>query len=159
MRQNTHLDRWLSCILKNKPATRWPQDDVIKLEHFPRYWTFVWGIHRSPVNSPHKGQWRGALMFSLICAWTNGWVNHRDAGDLKHHRAHYDVTAMPHLSNLAGNPAHSQVGRYSLLSTWHRWHWLKMLGMPNTLFLHSCVWRRNPLDTLGEIHSSISIQE
>ena len=31
------------------------------------------GIHRSPVNSPHKGQWRGALMFSLICAWTNGW--------------------------------------------------------------------------------------
>ena len=26
------------------------------------------GIHRWPVNSPHKGQWRGALMFSLICA-------------------------------------------------------------------------------------------
>ena len=43
-------------------------DDVIKWKHFPRYWPFVWGIHRSPVNSPHKGQWRGALMFSLICA-------------------------------------------------------------------------------------------
>ena len=28
-------------------------------------------IHRSPVDSPHKGQWRGTLMFSLICAWTN----------------------------------------------------------------------------------------
>ena len=42
--------------------------DVIKWKHFPRYWPFVWGIHRSPVNSPHKGQWRGALMFSLICA-------------------------------------------------------------------------------------------
>ena len=51
-------------------------------------------IHRSPVNSPHKGQWRGDLMFSLICAWTNGWVNDRDAGDLRHHRAHYDVTVM-----------------------------------------------------------------
>ena len=36
--------------------------------HFPRYWPFVLGIHRSPVNSPHKGQWRGAVMFSLICA-------------------------------------------------------------------------------------------
>ena len=43
-------------------------DDVIKWEHFPRYWPFVRGIHRSPVNSPHKGQWRGALMLSLICA-------------------------------------------------------------------------------------------
>ena len=43
-------------------------DDVIKWKHIPRYWPFVWGIHRSPVNSPHKGQYRGALMFSLICA-------------------------------------------------------------------------------------------
>ena len=47
-------------------------DDVIKWKHFPRYWPFVRGIHRSPVNSPHKGQWRGALMFSLICVWING---------------------------------------------------------------------------------------
>ena len=45
-------------------------------------------------NSPHKGQWHGALMFSLICAWTNGWVNNRDAGDLRRHCAHYDVTVM-----------------------------------------------------------------
>ena len=49
------------------------------------------GIHRSPVNSPHKGQWRGALMFSLICAWINGWVNNRVAGDLIRHRAYYDI--------------------------------------------------------------------
>ena len=47
-------------------------DDVIKWKHFPRYWPFVWGFRRSPVNSPHKGQWRGALMFSLICVWING---------------------------------------------------------------------------------------
>ena len=46
------------------------------------HWPFVRGIHRSPVNSPHKGQWRGALMFSLICAWINAWVNNREAGDL-----------------------------------------------------------------------------
>ena len=69
-------------------------DDVIKWKHFPRYWLFVWGIHRSPVNSPHKGQWRGALMFSLICVWINGWVNNREAGDLRRYRGHYDVTVM-----------------------------------------------------------------
>ena len=43
-------------------------DDIIKWKLFPRHWPFVRGIHRSPVNSPHKGQWRGALMFSVICA-------------------------------------------------------------------------------------------
>ena len=76
------------------------QDDVIKRKHFPRYWSFVRGIHRSPVNSPHKGQWRGVLMFSLICAWTNGWVNNRDAGDLRRHRAHYDVFVMCRIAEL-----------------------------------------------------------
>ena len=69
-------------------------DDVIKWKHFPHYWPFVRGIHRSPVISPHKGQWRGALMFSLICVWINGWVNNREAGDLRRYRAHYDVTVM-----------------------------------------------------------------
>ena len=69
-------------------------DDVIKWKHFPRYWPFMRGIHRSPVNSPNKGQWHRALMFSLICVWTNGWINNRDAGDLRHHRAHYDVIVM-----------------------------------------------------------------
>ena len=61
---------------------------------FPPYWPFVRGIHRPPVNSPQKGQWRGALMFPLICAWINGWVNNREAGDLRRHRAHYDITVM-----------------------------------------------------------------
>ena len=69
-------------------------DDVIKWKHFPRYWPLVRGIHRSPVNSPHKGQWRSVLMFTLICSWINGWVNNREAGDLKRHRANYDVTVM-----------------------------------------------------------------
>ena len=48
---------------------RQSHDDVIKWKHFPRYWPFVRGIHQSPVNSPHNGQRRGALMFSLICVW------------------------------------------------------------------------------------------
>ena len=69
-------------------------DDVIKWKHFPRYWPFVRGIHRSPVNSLHIGQWRGALMFSLICAPIKGWVNNGEAGDLRRYRSHYDVTVM-----------------------------------------------------------------
>ena len=66
-------------------------DDVIKWKRFPRYWPFVRGILRSPVNFPHKGQWRGALMFSFICARINGWVNNREVGDLRLQRAHFDV--------------------------------------------------------------------
>ena len=50
----------------------------------------------SPVTGEflHKGQWRGALMFSLICGWINSWVDRGEAGDLRRHSAHYDVTLM-----------------------------------------------------------------
>ena len=68
--------------------------DIIKWKHFPHYWPFVWGIHWSPVNSSNKGQWHGALMFSLIRAGINGWVNNREAGDLRCHHSHYDATVM-----------------------------------------------------------------
>ena len=61
-------------------------------KHFPRNWPFEREIHRSIVQSPHKGQWRVALMFPLIWAWTNGWENKQDAGDLRRHCAHYGVT-------------------------------------------------------------------
>ena len=70
------------------------QDVVIKWKHFLCYWPLVWGIHRSLVNSPRKSQWCRALMFSLICVWTNIWANGLDAGDLRHHHARYDVTVM-----------------------------------------------------------------
>ena len=69
-------------------------DDVIQWKHFPRHWPFVWGIHRSPVNSHHKGQWREALMSYLICTRLNDWVNNRGAGDLRRRRGHYEVTVM-----------------------------------------------------------------
>ena len=51
------------------------------------------GNCQSSVNSSHKGQWRGVLGFSLMCAWTNGWVNNRDPCDLRRHGAYYDVIA------------------------------------------------------------------
>ena len=74
------LIQWL-LLLAETLLSHTSHDDVIKWKHFPHYWPFVRGIHRSPVNSPHKGQWHGAYMFSLICAWINGWVNNREAGD------------------------------------------------------------------------------
>ena len=70
--RNTADSVHISCLLVSS------HDDFIKWKHFPRYLPFVRGIHRSPVNSPHKGQWRGALMFSLICAWKNCWATNRD---------------------------------------------------------------------------------
>ena len=69
-------------------------DDVIKWKHFPRYWPFVQGIHQSMVNSPHQSQWCVALVFTLICARINGWVNNHEPGDLKRHRTHYDLIVM-----------------------------------------------------------------
>ena len=55
------------------------------------------GIYRPPVDSPHKGQWRRALTFSLICARTKGWADNRDTIDLSRYCAHYDVTVMVNL--------------------------------------------------------------
>ena len=66
-------------------------DCIIKWKHFLHEWPFVRGIHRSLVNSPHKGQRHRALMFSLICIGINDWVNNRETGDLRCDRAHYDV--------------------------------------------------------------------
>ena len=57
---------------------------------FLRYWSFM----RWPVNSPHKGQWRGDLIFSLVCDWMDGWVNDREADELRRHRIHYEVIVM-----------------------------------------------------------------
>ena len=99
-------------------------DDVIKWKHFPRYWPFVRGIHRSLVNSPHKGQWRGALMFTLICVRVNGCVNNREAGDLRRYCAHYGVTIMTYNrfgdDPIARQPIHesANVLRSSLIEIW-----------------------------------------
>ena len=87
---------WCSCDITTEYNARKPHItcDFIKWKHFPGYWPFVWGIHRSPVNSTQKGQWRGALMFSLIYARINGWVNIGEADDLRRHHPHNDVIVM-----------------------------------------------------------------
>ena len=87
-------------ISPNLVPTLWDRLDTTdtwwrhQMETFPRHCPFLRRIHRSPVDSPHKGQWRRALMISLSCAWTNGWANRRNAGDLRRHRTHYAVTVM-----------------------------------------------------------------
>ena len=65
-----------------------------QMETFSALLAICAGNHRSPVNSTHKGQWRGALMFSLICAWINVWENNRKVGNLRRYRTHYDVIVM-----------------------------------------------------------------
>ena len=69
-------------------------DSVTKWKHFPCCWPFVRGIHRWPVDSPHKGHRRVTSMLSLSCAWTNVWANNRYTGDLTRHCAHYYVTVI-----------------------------------------------------------------
>ena len=81
------------------------------------------GNSPGPVNSPHKGQWRGALMFSLICAWINAWVNNREAGDLRRHCGHYDVNEM------------ASEQKHIIFMTWYKivvcsmWCWTVMSGI------------------------------
>ena len=79
---------WYRTIAGDMFMTWWRH----QMETFSALLVLCAGIHRSPVNSPHKGQWRGDLMFSLMWAWTNGWANSRQAGDLRSHR----VTSVMH---------------------------------------------------------------
>ena len=65
-----------------------------QMETFSALLALCAGNSPVPVNSPHKGQWRGALMFSFICAWINDWINNRQAGDLRRHCGHYYVNIM-----------------------------------------------------------------
>ena len=69
-------------------------NDVIKWKHFPRNWSFVRGIHRSPANSLLKASDAELWCFSLICAWISAWVNNCEAGDLGRYCAHYDVIVL-----------------------------------------------------------------
>ena len=95
-----HYDRPICMELCGSHTLILYHDDVISWKHFPCYWPFVRGIHRTPVNHPHKGQWRGALVFFFICAWMNGWVNNREAGDLTRHCAYYDGTIIQQMHSL-----------------------------------------------------------
>ena len=92
-----------SCSFYREYHNSWNCNKIIfhtwwrnQMETFSALLALCAGKSPDPVNSPHKDQWRGALMFSLICARINDWVNNREAGDLRRYRAHYDVNVMHH---------------------------------------------------------------
>ena len=114
-----------------------------QMETFSALLAICAGIHRSPVNSPRKGQWRGALMFSLICVWINGWVNNREAGDLRRYRSHYDVIVMWLQENqfilqlllLIPNPTYTAI---CLIITAH----ITLYHQCNYIVMHNDTWNK-----------------
>ena len=108
----------------------------------PLWWEFT-SCRWIPLT---KGQWRGALIFSLICAWTNEWVNNRDAGDLRRHRAHYDVTVM--IIQINADTVHPiehahgfiEISYGCIISAW----WIHVLQI-SLAFLWNCEWHRTSL--------------
>ena len=86
------VPNWITLPIRSIVIQLHKHVDVIKWKHFPRYWPFVRGIHRSPVNSPHKGQWRGALMVFFICTLnerlskqSRGWLFRSQSHSLWRH--------------------------------------------------------------------------
>ena len=98
-----------------------------------------------PVNSPHKGQWRGALMFSLICVCINGWINNREAGDLRRCRGHYDVNVMRHKQcNMSSTQSIFVITLTTYRSIWYRNVYILIFKRP--MKLHAFWWSGLCLD-------------
>ena len=107
-----HIFVFISTSQCNGPFSPWWRH---QMKTFSALLALCVGNLPVPVNSPHKGQWRGALMFSLIYVWINGWVNKREAGDLRRHRCHYDVNVMLHLNrNHFHSPSFTYFHPYTL---------------------------------------------
>ena len=73
-------------IMKCSTSTWW--------RHQMETFSALLALCAGPGEFPHKGQWRGTLMFSFICAWVKDWVNNCEPGDLRCHHGHYDVNVM-----------------------------------------------------------------
>ena len=108
-------------------------------KQFPRYWPFVRGIHRSPVNSPQKRRWRGAFMFSFICAWIIrwGWFETPSSSLWRH----FNVLALrTQTSNVMGITR----SKIWLLMSWlfvspghlQPWHWLCKINGGRRVVFH-----------------------
>ena len=91
-----HFIPWLLCykLWRSIMVTWWClHDDVNKWRHFPRYW---------PLCGEATGhRWIPCTKASDAELWCffdlrlkKGWVNNREAGDLRRHRAHYDITVI-----------------------------------------------------------------
>ena len=127
------------------------------METFPRYWLSVRGIYRSPVVSLHKGQCRTALIFSMMCAWTNCLANSQYVGDLRRHDAHYNVIVMGifcifayicmFLSGfLFGHCNAANHGYEALVIVMHKRIWTVSIKWKNTMYIekysYSCFHKK-----------------
>ena len=104
-------------------------------------------LYRSLTNFPHKGEWRGAMIFSLICAWINGWVNNRETGDLRCHRVHYDVNAMQIRRASSGQAQRVLATRRGLLAACNQGASRRPLRP-----VYSLHWRQNGRDGVSNHH-------
>ena len=85
------------------------------------------GEFTGPWWIPCKGQRRGAMVFSWVCVWINGWVNNREAGDRRRYRAHYDVTVMfspPPTNTIYASPRISSCSLYQTMKNCRPHKWL-----------------------------------
>ena len=86
--------------------------------NFSRVTGNLGGEFTGPRWIPHtKDQLRGALMFTLICARINGWVNTREAGDLRSHRTHYNVIVMYHSHHWYSLSTINDLKQYTFIAT------------------------------------------
>ena len=92
-----------------------------------------------PVNSLHKGQWRGALMFSLICVWINGWVNNGEAVDLRRYRAHCDVT-VTNMHNMVPYITPTKTTKYRVCIYWDVTYTFNVIFLVLTSLSQSGPW-------------------
>ena len=114
---------------------------------------WAWKIHRSPVNSPHKGRWRGALIFFLSVPEQKCSVNNREAGDLRRHRAHHDVIVMVSMRSqqcsIFAKCWHITELLYSIISdAFHFSPWIASISYSSALI---CVWNGLSQLTFTEI--------
>ena len=77
-------------------------------------------------------------MFHLICAWTNGWVNNRDAGDLRRHCAYYDVIVM--ILSQTISPQNDM--------SFHLWAWWRPLWRNTQLWCALCWHAEQPVEQI-----------
>ena len=79
------------------------------------------------VNSPVTGEFpsqRPVTRSFDFAPWINGWVNNREAGDLRRHRAHYDVIVMLMMHHLQENSLNMiKLETITWVSSADNFHW------------------------------------
>ena len=95
---------WFRCVLTINICSLRPTSHFCHKNISDQMETFSASLAICAGNSPVTGEFPAqrpvtrSFDVSLICDWINGWVNSREAGDLRHHRAQYDVIMMTNKS-------------------------------------------------------------